>query len=114
MKADVALVGEPAVAVGIAVGGGADIAADAADIVLMRPGVMGVVRAVDLSRATMRTIRQNLWWAFGYNAAGIPLAAGPLWPVAQWVPGPMLAAVAMSVSSVAVVLNSLRLRGAGK
>jgi Cu+-exporting ATPase len=97
--------------VGIAIGSGADIAADAADIVLMRPGISGVADAVAIARSTLRTIRQNLWWAFGYNAVGIPLAAGALWPVAQWVPGPMFAAVAMSVSSVAVVANSLRLRG---
>ena len=96
--------------VGIAVGGGADIAADAADVVLMKPGVSMLVDAVTIARATMRTVRQNLWWAFGYNVVGIPLAAGVLWPVFHWVPGPMPAAVAMSVSSVAVVANSLRLR----
>ncbi len=96
--------------VGIAVGGGADIAADAADVVLMRPGVSILVDAVTMARTTMRTVRQNLWWAFGYNVVGIPLAAGVLWPVFHWVPGPMPAAVAMSVSSVAVVANSLRLR----
>lgn len=96
--------------VGIAVGTGADIAADAAGVVLMRQGVGGVVDAIRIARAALRTIRQNLWWAFGYNAVGIPLAAGVLWPFTQWTPSPMLAALAMSVSSVAVVLNSLRLR----
>ena len=100
--------------VGIAVGRGTDVAADAADVVLLRAGVLPVVDAVEVARATMRTVRQNLWWAFGYNAVGIPLAAGVLWPVAHWVPGPMFAAVAMSVSSVAVVGNSLRLRRLGR
>jgi Cu+-exporting ATPase len=96
--------------VGIAVGTGADIAADAAGVVLMRQGVGGVVDAIRIARATLATIRQNLWWAFGYNLVGIPLAAGVLWPFTHWTPSPMLAAAAMSVSSVAVVLNSLRLR----
>ena len=83
---------------------------DAADLVLMQPGVMRVADAVHVARATMRTVRQNLWWAFGYNIIGIPLAAGILWPWFHWNPGPMVAAVSMSFSSVAVVTNSLRLR----
>jgi Cu+-exporting ATPase len=96
--------------VGMAIGSGADIAANAADVVLMRPGVLRVAESITIARATMRTVRQNLWWAFGYNIVGIPLAAGVLWPMTHWNPGPMVAAVAMSVSSVAVVTNSLRLR----
>jgi Cu+-exporting ATPase len=83
-------------------------------VVLMRPGVTGVVEALDVARATMRVVRQNLWWAFGYNLVGIPLAAGLLVPATGWMPGPMVAAVAMSVSSVAVVGNSLRLRALGR
>ena len=114
--------------VGIAMGGGADIARESADITLMRDDLAGLAAAVQLSRATMRTIRQNLFWAFFYNALLIPVAAGALYPVFSALGGvpdglafffgdagflnPILAALAMAFSSVSVVGNSLRLRRA--
>ncbi|MDD4316363.1 MAG: heavy metal translocating P-type ATPase [Clostridia bacterium] len=96
--------------VGIAIGAGTDIAIESADIVLMKSDLLDAVTAVELSKATFRNIKQNLFWAFFYNILGIPLAAGVFYPLLGWKLNPMFAAVAMSLSSVFVVTNALRLR----
>ncbi len=98
-----------AAAVGIAVGGGQDIAIESADIVLMNNDLRDAAEAVRLSRATMRNIKQNLFWALIYNSLGIPLAAGLFYPIFHWQLNPMFGAAAMSLSSVCVVTNALRL-----
>jgi Cu+-exporting ATPase len=96
--------------VGIAMGAGADVAMESADITLVRGDLRGIVRALNLSRATMRNIRQNLFFAFFYNALGVPIAAGALYPFIGLLLNPMIASAAMTFSSVSVVLNALRLR----
>jgi len=97
--------------VGIAMGSGTDVALETADMVLMKNDLRHVADALRLSRATLRNIRQNLFWAFGYNVVGIPIAAGLLVPFGGPALHPMLAAAAMALSSVSVITNSLRLRG---
>ena len=96
--------------VGIAMGTGTDVAMESAGVTLVKGDLGGIVRARRLSHATMRNIRQNLFWAFAYNAAGVPIAAGILYPWTGWLLSPMLAAAAMSFSSVTVIANALRLR----
>ena len=96
--------------VGIAIGAGTDIAIESADVVLMRSDLLDVAAAIRLSKAVMRNIRQNLFWAFIYNIIGIPVAAGVFYGVFGWLLSPMIAAAAMSFSSVSVVTNALRLR----
>jgi len=99
--------------VGIAIGTGTDIAIEAGDVVLISGDLRGIVNAVTLATRTLRTIRMNFFWAYGYNAVLIPLAAGAFYPLAHALVNPMFAAAAMSVSSVLVVTNSLRLRRVG-
>jgi Cu+-exporting ATPase len=96
--------------VGMAIGAGTDIAIDSANVVLMNDSLSGVCQAVELSKATIRNIKQNLFWAFFYNCLGIPVAAGVLYPAFHIQLSPMLGAAAMSFSSVFVVTNALRLR----
>jgi Cu+-exporting ATPase len=96
--------------VGIAMGTGTDVAIESAGVTLVKGDLRGIVRARKLSRATMRNIRQNLFFAFIYNALGIPIAAGALYPVFGLLLSPMIASAAMSFSSVSVIGNALRLR----
>jgi Cu+-exporting ATPase len=95
---------------GIAMGTGTDLAQEAGDVLLLRATPAAIPAALDLARSTLRVMRQNLWWAVGYNVLGIPLAAGALYPAFHILLSPWIAAAAMAFSSVSVLANSLRLR----
>ena len=97
--------------IGIAIGSGTDVAMESADIVLMKSDLMDVPTAIQLSKKTIRNIKQNLFWAFGYNTLGIPVAMGVLYIFNGPLLSPIIAAAAMSFSSVSVLLNALRLKG---
>ena len=96
--------------VGVAIGAGTDVAMESAKIVLMKSDLIDVVKAYKLSSATLRNIKQNLFWAFGYNTIGIPIAAGMLYPFFGFLLSPVIAAAAMAFSSLSVVSNALRLK----
>jgi len=98
--------------IGIAMGTGTDVAMHSAGLVLVKGDLRGIVKALHLSRAVLRNIKQNLFLAFIYNGLGIPIAAGALYPAFGWLLNPMLAGVAMSLSSICVVSNALRLKNA--
>ncbi len=100
--------------VGIAIGTGTDVAIEASDLTLIKGDLRGVSRAIALSKATIRSVKQNLFWAFIYNVIGIPVAAGVLYPLTGWLLSPVIASAAMALSSVSVVANSLRLKNFGK
>ena len=96
--------------IGVAMDAGSDVAIESAGVTLLRGDLMGLVRARRLSRAVMRNIRQNLFFAFAYNIAAVPVAAGAFYPLFGWTLSPAIAAAAMALSSVSVIANALRLR----